>query len=296
MTPTASRLAGNRLHLQNGPIDLVIGVVGGGRERETAYEAAIQAFGPVLRDLVAELDLIRRPIVPGDCPVTSPVARAMAAAVQPFADQSVSPMAAVAGGVADHVLAAMIVAVPGLAKAYVNNGGDIAVHLSAGARFEVGLIAEMHAPGLAGSVTLTPKDGIGGIATSGAGGRSFSLGIADAVTVLAATAAEADAAATVIANAVDLPDHPAVERAPATEEDPDSDLGDRLVTLSVGALSATEVAQALDRGRSTATALLGRGLIKGAALTLAGHWRTVGIAAAVSDDRPELRPAARLTL
>ena len=50
-----------------------------------------------------------------------------------------------------------------------------------------------------------------GIATSGWRGRSFSLGIADAVTVLAATAAEADAAATVIANAVDLPGHPAID-------------------------------------------------------------------------------------
>ena len=64
-----------------------------------------------------------------------------------------------------------------------------------------------------------------GIATSGRHGRSFSLGIADAVTVLARTASQADAAATVIANAVDLPGHPAIVRCPAQDLQPDSDLG-----------------------------------------------------------------------
>ncbi|WP_204349766.1 hypothetical protein, partial [Klebsiella pneumoniae] len=81
-------------------------------------------------------------------------------------------------------------------------------------------------------------DGIGGIATSGAQGRSFSLGIADSVTVLARDAASADAAATLIANAVDL-DHPAIRRRPARNLDPDSDLGDRLVTVGVGDLTPT---------------------------------------------------------
>ncbi len=38
-------------------------------------------------------------------------------------------MAAVAGAVADHILAAMI-AGRRLAKAYVNDGGDIALHLT----------------------------------------------------------------------------------------------------------------------------------------------------------------------
>ena len=84
-----------------------------------------------------------------------------------------------------------------------------------------------------------------GIATSGQGGRSFSLGIADAVTVLARRAADADAAATMIANAVDL-DHPAIQRRPAVRLDPDSDLGDLPVTVAVGDLSRSEVAAALD--------------------------------------------------
>ena len=87
-----------------------------------------------------------------------------------------------------------------------------------------------------------------GVATSGWRGRSFSLGIADAVTVLATNAAPADAAATLIANAVDLPGHPAVTRVPARELAPDSDLGDRLVTQGVGPLSPREIAGALEAG------------------------------------------------
>ena len=90
-------------------------------------------------------------------------------------------------------------------------------------------------------MTVHADDPVRGIATSGRHGRSFSLGIADAVTVLAKTAAQADAAATVIANAVDLPGHPAILRRPACELQPDSDLGDRLVTRDVGALSEQEI-------------------------------------------------------
>jgi ApbE superfamily uncharacterized protein (UPF0280 family) len=114
-----------------------------------------------------------------------------------------------------------------------------------------------------------------GIATSGRHGRSFSLGIADAVTVLARTAAQADAAATIIANAVDLPGHPAVLRCPAHDLQPDSDLGARLVIRDVGNLSHYEIKEALEAGANKARALLARGLIESAALRLHGETRIV---------------------
>jgi ApbE superfamily uncharacterized protein (UPF0280 family) len=110
-----------------------------------------------------------------------------------------------------------------------------------------------------------------GIATSGRHGRSFSLGIADAVTVLARTASQADAAATIIANAVDLPGHAAIVRCPANDLQPDSDLGARLVTRGVGVLSAGEVEDALEAGAACARRLLAAGLIDGAALRLQGE-------------------------
>jgi ApbE superfamily uncharacterized protein (UPF0280 family) len=121
-------------------------------------------------------------------------------------------------------------------------------------------------------VTLTHDRPVRGIATSGRGGRSFSLGIADSATVLARTAASADAAATLIANAVTV-DHPTIERRPARDLDPDSDLGDLPVTVAVGDLPQAVVDEALDRGLEEARRLRRLSLIDGAAISLRGNWR-----------------------
>jgi ApbE superfamily uncharacterized protein (UPF0280 family) len=132
-------------------------------------------------------------------------------------------------------------------------------------------------PSLFGKVELHWMQPVRGLATSGWRGRSFSFGIADAVTVLADCAATADAAATIIANAVDLPGHPAVSRLPARDLAPDSDLGDRLVTHAVGKLSPEEIAAALDAGVVVAESLVRDGLIRSAALHLHGYTTVVGI-------------------
>jgi ApbE superfamily uncharacterized protein (UPF0280 family) len=196
------------------------------------------------------------------------------------AEHFITPMAAVAGAVADEVLAAMTAAAH-LARAYVNNGGDIAIFLAPGERFAIGLVdrpdrRSLDPSALFARTVLSAEDHIGGIATSGWRGRSFSLGIADAVTVLARDAAAADAAATVVANAVDLAHHPAIVRVPACDLAPDSDLGDLLVTRGVGALTAAEIDAALAAGVAVAEGLVQRGLIAGAALHLAGETRVVG--------------------
>jgi ApbE superfamily uncharacterized protein (UPF0280 family) len=163
----------------------------------------------------------------------------------------------------------------------VNDGGDIAFHLSPGQRLTCGVVADLAAPGIDGTVELNAAMPVRGIATSGcatkgSGGRSFSLGIADAVTVLARDAAAADAAATIIANAVDLPGHPAITRAPAISIDPDSDLGDRLVTLEIGTLADDEVRRALAAGMARAETIRRSGLIYGAVLVLQRRFATVG--------------------
>jgi ApbE superfamily uncharacterized protein (UPF0280 family) len=115
-----------------------------------------------------------------------------------------------------------------------------------------------------------------GVATSGRHGRSFSLGIADSVTVLAATAAEADAAATLIANAVDHPGHRAVRRVPACTLDPDSDLGDRLVTVGLGPLSQPEIDAALAAGAEVALDMIDGNLLHAAVLVLGRSVRLAG--------------------
>ena len=200
----------------------------------------------------------------------------MHAAVAPFAaDHFITPMAAVAGSVAEEILGSMLAAAR-LDRAYVNNGGDIALHLAGAEQFTVGLLDRPDRHGLMRTMTIDADDPVRGIATSGRHGRSFSLGIADAVTVLAKTASQADAAATIIANAVDLPGHPAVIRCPANELQPDSDLGARLVTRDVGALGESEIDDALRAGVSRAQQLLAAGLIEGAALRLLGETAVVG--------------------
>jgi ApbE superfamily uncharacterized protein (UPF0280 family) len=188
-------------------------------------------------------------------------------------------MAAVAGAVAEEILGCMTSAAS-LARAYVNNGGDIALHLAPGERFVVGMVERPDRPSLFGKVELHSTQPVRGIATSGWRGRSFSLGIADAVTVLADSAATADAAATIIANAVDLPGHSTITRLPARDLAPDSDLGDRLVTQAVGKLFPDEIDAALHAGVAVAESLLRDGLIRSAALHLHGHTKVVGVNAA----------------
>ena len=261
---------GRRLHLHDGPIDLIIAAEGA---REEAFAAAQSRFATVLDELAAELPLLRQPVGPEP---SGPTARRMWRATRRLADLGfITPMAAVAGSVAEEVLDAMTAAAA-LSRAFVNNGGDIALHLAPGTSYGVGLVDRPDRPSLFASARIAAADCVRGIATSGWRGRSFSLGIADAVTVLAERASIADAAATVIANAVDLPGHPAVTRVPAQAIQPENDLGERPVTRAVGALSRNEIAAALDAGVALAQRLVGEGRITAAALHLAGETRIVG--------------------
>ena len=281
---------GRRLHLQHGPIDLVVEAGGPRREIAAAYAQAEARFRTILGELVGELAELRKPYGRDDAGPRdlSPTGRRMVRAVRPHADAFVTPMAAVAGAVADEILAALRDG-RRLERAYVNNGGDIALYLQPGARYTIGLAAPTEAIRPPASCTITHDMPVRGIATSGRRGRSFSRGIADAVTVLARDGATADAAATLIANAVDVAD-PAIRREAAESLDPDSDLGKLMVTIAVGPLAAGAVAAALDSGVAAARRMLDRGLIDGAVLLLQGRYRVVGAGSAISPaalDRPE---------
>lgn len=266
-----------RLHLQDGPIDLIVEAFGEAREVQRAYQAAAGRFVNVLDELCGELPLLRAQVL-GALQPSGKIARRMTAAVAPYAGRTfITPMAAVAGAVAEEILEAMTSAAR-LAKAYVNDGGDIALHLEPSEHFVIGMVERPERPSLFGTATITSDEPIRGIATSGWRGRSFSLGIADAVTVLAESAAQADAAATIIANAVDLPRNAKIVRVPARSLAPDSDLGDLLVTQDVGELSAEEVDCALQSGMAAAEGLAAEGLIHSAALHLSGETRVVGAA------------------
>lgn len=267
---------GKRLHLQHGPIDLII--LAAERQEipsQAAYSAAESRFATVLSELVAELPELRSRVGRNGKNPSGRIGKRMAAAVQPFAGSAfITPMAAVAGAVADEILECMK-AVATVDRAFVNNGGDIALHLSTGKSFRTAVTGLDNAA--LGCIRIDAEDGVGGIATSGRGGRSLSMGIADSVTILAKSAAAADAAATLIANAVDLPGNRAIERVPANSIDPDSDLGNRLVVVNCEPLMTEEINAALASGVQLAQNMRKRGLMHSAILFLSGVARVVGI-------------------
>jgi ApbE superfamily uncharacterized protein (UPF0280 family) len=282
--PQQRRLADGRLHLHDGPIDLIIEAFGEMIAAEDAYAAAWGRFATILDELCAELPLLRADPRGAQAP-RGAVARRMTTAVAPFrARRFLTPMAAVAGAVAEEVLEAMTTGRK-LARAYVNNGGDIAFHLGPGETFSIGMVDRPDRPSLFGRAAIGAADHVRGVATSGWRGRSFSLGAADAVTVLATSAALADASATLIANAVDIPDHPAIIRSPARNLDPQSDLGERRVTVAVGPLTADEIDRALAFGVAEAELWRDRGLIEAAALRVGDQTRLVGASASRSVGR-----------
>lgn len=286
MAARRQRLAGDRWHFAHGPIDIVIGADGDASAVQAAHEAAWRRFEPLLGELVAELPLLRSPI-DGPNPLQGGVACRMWQACVPFSSSYITPMAAVAGSVAQELI--VCYQRPGVRRAWVNNGGDIALHLVDGESARIGLFADLAAfdataalraaqghLGLDGCLTVHAADGVRGVATSGWRGRSFSLGIADSVTVLARDAASADAAATVIANAVDV-DWPGIERAPANQLRDDTDLGAIPVTVHVPPLPPAAVQQALAHGEARALALQARGLIVAAALVCQQQARLVAV-------------------
>ena len=170
MSATAALLRDGRLHLQHGPIDLIIEAFGTPEEVERAYGQATERFGDILPTLVGELPVLRRRLGDAYPLLQGPVARRMADATWPHRAIYITPMAAVAGAVADEMLQALIRGRT-LDKAYVNDGGDIAIHLTHGHELRAGIFAQ----GLDGVARLTAARPVRGIATSGRGGRSFSL-------------------------------------------------------------------------------------------------------------------------
>ncbi len=272
--PRLKPLGEDSLRVEWGPVSLLLSARWPGGRPASALEAAGRRALEVLEELAAHrrlltVDLRRIRNVAG----LAASVRALVEAPRAFAEEAVTPLIAVAGAVADQVADAL--AKQGAAWAVVSNGGDVALRLAAGESASVGLVPRVDAPEPLARVRVAAVDGIGGVATSGFGGRSFTLGIADAATVFADRAGLADAAATLAGNAVDV-DSPAVERVPAEALDPETDLRGRRVTRAVGYLTPGEVDRALDRGAAWARARVAEGLIRGAVLALRGRWRFVG--------------------
>ena len=266
---------GEKLHLQHGPIDLIIGVDGENKDdRLHAFRLAAKRFESLLEGLTTELDYLRMELGKKDWIPQDPVANRMVVATTSFYHSNfLTPMIAVAGSIADEILES-ILKLKTIKRAYVNNGGDIALHLSKGQKFSIAIMNTNRQK--LGKISITAEDEIKGIATSGTSGRSHTFGIADSVTVLAESAAHADVAATLIANEINLPDHPKIERTPANELQPDTDLGNRKVVTHVPKLIKSEINQALKYGKEYAKLLIESEKITSAGLFLQNQHCIVG--------------------
>ena len=296
MTAQRAQLPDGRWHFQHGPMDIIIGASGTPAALAAAHDHAWQRFTGILDELVQELLVLRRP-VNDECPLHGPIARRMWNACLPFQSSFITPMAAVAGAVAQELIACYDR--HGVERAWINNGGDIALKLASGQSLRVGLYADLATLNLEelqsgistdGQFEVSSEMPVRGIATSGWRGRSFSLGIADSVTVLARTAAQADAAATVIANAVNL-DDARIKRRPACEVKDDTDLGAIEVTVNVPPLEPYRVQQALHAGLMRAQELRSTGLIWSAALVCQRQFLSTDTARtrSMEDQRPQRR-------
>ncbi|MDB2697240.1 UPF0280 family protein [Alphaproteobacteria bacterium] len=249
----------NRLFLNHGPIDIVLEAFG--KDKPLAYEKAKKYFSTLLNELVLDMDLLKKEVVPHRN-FNNKISQSMQNATEKFYPDFITPMAAVAGSVADNILN-ILVKDTKLEKAYVNNGGDVSFYLTENQTVKSSLAS---IPNIIAEIDY--KDKSRGIATSGWRGRSFSLGIADSVTVLADNAAMADAAATMIANSVNIKNHPSIIKKPAEEIYEDSDLKNLMVTVEVGDLKQSEIEDALRNGNEVGKTYLENGLINSALIEL----------------------------
>ncbi len=259
-------LPGDRAILaENGPLRMVIQAWQGPDPRlELAMEAAKYAFECLERVAGQLAELKRRP---GDIHVLppEPISREMIASVRAVGDADLTPMAAVAGTLADAVADWLFR--QGLSRVIVDNGGDIAIRLAAGETTRVGLRPEIQHQQISHVLTVDGRHSSWGVCTSGLGGRSFTCGFASAVTAIARTSSLADAAATSVANACFV-EGADVLQVPAEKLDPNTDIPGLLVTVSRGSLSPAQTSEALLKALKKAEQLTQKGVIWGAIVAI----------------------------
>jgi len=237
------------MFIEVGPASLVVTVERGGKAYDIGRERIEDYLGAILGDIRDCLPVLRqkaqRVLKAEHMPE---VAVKMINAVKRVDEKTLTPMAAVAGTVSEMVRdfirdeEADFIA--------VNNGGDIAVHNRKGREITIGIGDIRTGRATPYVLKINGLDDFG-IATSGFGGRSLTLGLADLVTVIAESGAVADAAATFLCNRTNVVTD-RVQRKRASEVDPSTDIPDELVTVSIADLSHEETGQALDKGLTEA--------------------------------------------
>jgi uncharacterized protein len=248
-----------------GPMRLVIQAWQGGQTYiEPARRAAEEAIA-YLERIARCRPLLSRPWPQIENLPADVFARRMITSVKAIGDDDLTPMAAVAGTIADAVADWLFE--HAATKVIVDNGGDIAVRLAEGETATVGIRPKINSLDISHVINLDDRRSSWGVTTSGIGGRSFTRGIASAVTVIAGNASIADAAATAVANACFVEDSH-IAQVPAEQIDPNTDLKGVKVTAKVGMLSHEKKVQAVQAASTKASSLCREQLIIGALIVL----------------------------
>ena len=252
-----------------GPMTLTISVWRANQARPViAVKAAVKAL-EILTLLAENKNLLKIPSgkLINDAHLPPIIRRAFEACRK--VSEDLTGMAVVAGLAGDEIVRTALRL--GADQVIVNNGGDIALKVAEGRKVRVGLKNPSEET-LSHVLEIHPDQKIGGVATSGWSGRSFSPGIADAVTVWAADGAAADAAATWIAGQMIL-DSPKVVQVPASEMDPETDVPHLSITRDVATLTFDEKEKVLEIGLSVVEKLIEKEAIQGAFLSVQGVYR-----------------------
>lgn len=252
-----------------GPMHMFINASENGKPLVTLAEEGARFAMGVLEDLAKCLPIIKRKSQELEIEEEFPdVVRRMIEATKKMEEPDLTPLSAVAGTASDVVADFMFS--QGGTKIIVDNGGDVAIRLREKEVAKVGVKTEIDAKQPIYLLSIDSTMGIGGVATSGLGGRSFTKGIASAATVLAEKASLADAAATVVGNFTNI-DDPNINRTPAERIYPDTDIAGEWITIKVRELTQEKIEQALNNGLSKASMLYQKGLIHGALIALKGR-------------------------
>ncbi|MCX5872364.1 MAG: UPF0280 family protein [Deltaproteobacteria bacterium] len=259
---------------------MIIEAFQGPRPRPDLCVDAAKFSIKILGEIAARKDQLSEPVVNSLPPSGDGVPFKMWEGARQVGARDLTPMATVAGAVADAT--ADFLHAFEMSKTIVNNGGDIAIRLAGGESVNVGIRSDINRPEITHRISISEDLGIGGVCTSGLGGRSFTRGIASATTILARSAVLADAAATAVANATFI-DHPNIVRRLADKLDPQTDLKGVEVTCSVGDLEEEFVEACLYKALAYAETLADKGTIFGAVVSIKGQPRiTKGIKSIIS--------------
>ncbi len=252
-----------------GPATLVVSGQKDGRP-VTLDRTAVETYvGRILCDIRENLPVLKQKAARiTKAEWLSEAAQRMIRAVKAIDETTLTPMAAVAGTVADLVKE-HLVGTHEFDFLSVNNGGDISVFNRPGRMMGIG-IGDINRNVATPYVLKIAGGGSFGLASSGFGGRSFTLGLADVVTVIAGTAALADAAATFIGN-MTTADAPGIVRRKAREIDPLTDIPEEMVTVDRGDLHNGTVLAALRYGWEHAVRLKSAGVITDVLIILKGE-------------------------